>query len=175
MMLSIRFAIVSLFVFALFFTSAGGWCAEKTLDQQIAERTKQYQESLRQRATQLSPLLQTKIESQAQQTVAQNMEKWKNGRISLRIALPRLAESRWIAQFVARHLPLPSFPAGSLEFGLGASAIALTVTSIQIVMKSFAISAADSAVIRSFAGQFHRNNDDIPYFIRIVCTIVQRR
>ena len=171
----IRFAIGSLFVSALFFTAANGWCAEQTLDQQIAERTKQYQESLRQRAAQLSPALQAKIESQARQTVAKNREKWKNGKINIRIALPQWAEAQRIAQFVARYLPLSGSPAGSFALGIGTSAAALTVPSAQTVLKSFVTSVIDSIAVRSFVGLTPRNNDGISYFIRIVCTIVQRR
>ena len=174
-MLFVRFAIGSLFLSALFFTAASGWCAEKTLDQQIAERTKQYQESLRQRAAQLSPTLQAKIEAQAQQTIAKNTEKWKNGKINIRIALPQWAEARKIAQFVARHLPFSGSPAGSFEWRTGICDAVLTVTSVQSVVKSFAGSMVDSVVAPSFVGLFRRNNGGISYFIRIVCTIVQRR
>jgi len=168
----VRFAIGSLFVSALFFIAANGWCAEQNIDQQIAERTKQYQESLRQRAAQLSPSLQAKIESQAQQTVAKNTEKWKSGKINIRIALPQWAETQRIAQFVARHLPLPGSPAGSFVWRAGICDAVLTVPS---VLKFFAISVVDSIAVRSFVGLTPRNNDGISYFIRIVCTIVQRR
>jgi len=92
-----RFTIVLLFISALLFTAVQGACAERndvdTIDQQIAERTKQYQESLRQRASQLSPSLQAKIESQAEQTVAQGLEKLKNGELDLQIALPGWVET----------------------------------------------------------------------------------
>jgi hypothetical protein len=174
-MFSIRFAIGLLFLSALCFTTASGRCAEQTLDQQIAERTKQYQESLRQRAAQLSPTLQVKIEAQAQQTIAKCTEKWKSGKIDIRIALPQWAEAQRIARFVARHTPFSGSPGGSFEFDIGTSAVALTVTSVQSVLKSFAISVIDSVAVRSFVGLFHRNNDDVSYFIRVVCTIVLRR
>jgi len=160
------------FVSALFFLAASGWGAEQTLDQQIAERTKQYQESLRQRASQLSLSLQTKIETQAQQTVAKNKEKWKSGEISLRIALPRLAEAQRIAQFVSRHLPLSGSPAGSFE---GKSGICDAVLTVSSVLKTVAVAVVDPTVVRSFVGLTPRNNGNISYFIRIVCTIVQRR
>ena len=171
-MLFLRFAIGPSFVFALFFTAANGWCSEQTLDQQIAERATQYQESLRQRAAQLSPSFQAKIEAQARKTVNKNRELWKNGEISLRIALPHWAVAQQIARFVARHLPCSGFPAGLFEFGVGICNAVLTITP---VLQSIAVSVVDSVVVRSFVELTPRNNEGISYFVRIVCTIVQRR
>ena len=171
----VRCAIGLLFCTTLLLSAADGRCAEQSIDQQITERTKQYQESLRQRAAQLSPSLQAKIEAQAEKTVEKNTAKWKNGEISLRIALPRLAEARWIAQFVAQHCPFSGSPNSSFEWKTGICDAVLTVTSVQSVVKSFAISVFDSAVVPSFVGLTSRNNGGISYFVRIVCTIVQRQ
>jgi len=171
----IRSVIGLLFLSALFFTAAEGTCTEQNIDQQIAERTKQYQESLRQRAAHISPSFQSKIESQVKQTVSKGLAKWHSGEIGIQIALPCRAEAQRIARFIARHLPFSGFPAGSFVFGNGTSGVALTVTSIQSVLKPFAISAINSIAVPSFVGLFQRNNDGISYFVRIACTIVQRR
>ena len=174
-MSSLRFVIGSLFIAALFFPAVNGNCAEQNIDQQIAERTRQYQESLRQRARQLSPSFQDKIESQARQTVAKGLKKWNNGELHLRIALPRLAEKRRVAQFVAWYLPNSHSPAGSLVNRAGGCAAALTVTSVQLVLKSSAISTADCPFTRSVVFPFRQSENVLSYFIRVVCTIVQRR
>jgi hypothetical protein len=180
--LSVRFIIITglLFVSALLFTTAGGWCAEhngpNNLDRQIAERMKQYQESLRQRAEQLSPSLRDKIESQAQQTVAEGLEKWKNGDVNIHLALPNWVETRCTAQFVARHLPFPGSPAGSLAFGISLFDVALIVTTVQYVLKTLTLPVADSAIVHSSSiRSFRQNGDVLSYFVRIVCTIVQRQ
>jgi len=174
-----RFTIGLLFVSTLLLTAAGGWCAERNVpsdfDQQIAERIKQYQESLRQRAAQLSPSLQSKIESQAQQTVAKGLEKWENGEIDIQIALPDWVEVHRAAQFVAQHLPFPGSPAGSLAFGNSLLNAALTVTTVQYILKAWVIPVADLAVVRSSVCPSRQGGDVLSYFVGIVCTIVQRR
>jgi len=177
---SARFTIVLLFVSALLFTTVQGWCAERndvdTIDQQIAERMKQYQESLRQRASELSPSLQAKIESQAEQTVAKGLEKLKSGELDLQIALPGWVENQRIARFVARHLPFSGAPAGSFVFGIGMSNAALIVPSVQQVLKTLMVSIADSAIVRLLSvSSSQQNGGGSSYFIRVVCTIVQRR
>ena len=171
-----RLTISLLFVSALLFTAAVGRCDEKNLDQQIAERTKQYQESLRQRAAELAPLIQAKIESQARRTVAKGLAKWKNGELHVRIALPQWAEAQLVARFVARHLPFSGSPSGLLVFGSGASGAAVTVTTGQHVLKSFSISAVDSAISLSSSVCSSRHNSDVlSYFILVIRTVVQRR
>ena len=177
----VRLLLGSLFLSALLCIAADGWCAEQnvdqqSIDQQVAERTRQYQESLRQRAAQLSPSLQTKIESQVRQTILKNTTAWKNGEVSLQIALPRLAEVRRIAQFIARHRPGSGSPAGSLEFGIGTVHAALTVTTFQSIVKSLSIPSAHFAISRSLAGcPFRHGGNGISYFVRIIGTIVQRQ
>ena len=179
----VRFLIGLLFASALLLTAARGVCAEQkepnnanNIDQQIAERAKQYQESLRQRASQLSPSVQAKIESQVRQTVTKGLKKWKNGEINVRIALPGWAETCRTARFIARHRPFSGSPAGSLDFGIGLGGVALTVTSVQQVLKTWAVSIADSAIVRySSICSFRQNGNVLSYFIRVVCTIVQRR
>ena len=152
-----------------------GQSVADNLDQQIAERTQQYQESLRQRTAQLSPSFQAKIELQTRKTVAKGLEKWKNGEISIRIALPRLAESQRIAQFVARHLPFSGSPAGSFVFGSRTLAIALTVTTGQHVAKPLAIPVFDLAPNRSCVVSEQHSGNILSFFIQIVHTIVQRQ
>jgi hypothetical protein len=170
----VRIITASLFLSVLCFTAARGWCAEENIDQQIAERIRQYQESLRQRAAELSPSLQAKIESQAQKTVAQGTAAWKNGDVNLQIALPRLAEVRRAAQFVSRHLPFSGAPSGSLEFGIGIVDAALTVSTVQYVAKSLSILSAH-CIVRSLVRCSFQQSGGVSYFVRIVCTIVQRR
>ena len=166
-----------LFFSALFFTAADGRCAGqnvvKNLDQQIAERTRQYQESLRQRAAEISPSFQTKIEAQTEQTVADSLEKWNNGEVDIQIALPHLAELQRVLLFVHRNLP--GLPGDSLVWRASGCAAALVVTSVQFVLKSSAIPAANFAPLRSVVSPFRQGGGSISYFIRIVCTIVQRR
>jgi hypothetical protein len=163
-MLSVRSLIGLLFFAALFFTAAKGWCADQSIDQQIAERTKQYQESLRQRAEQLSPSLRTKIESQAQTTVTKNTAAWKKGEVNLHVALPRLAEARRVAQFLARYSPFSGSPAGSLGFGSGIVPVALTVTTVQHVVKSVSISMVNSAIVHSLLlGLFRQDENVLSY------------
>jgi len=173
----VRFPIGLLFLSALLLTAAEGLCAENdnNLDQQIAERTKQYQESLRQRAAQLSPSFQAKIELHVQQTVAKGLEKWKKGEIDIHVALPGWAATYRTVQFVARHLPFSGFPAGSFAVGNSLLNAVLTVTSVQHVLKVVTMPVADSASIRSsFIGTFRQNGNVLSYFIRIVCILVQR-
>jgi hypothetical protein len=174
-MFAVRVVIGFLFISALWFTAAQGWCAEQNLDQQIAERTRQYQESLRQRALQLSPSLQAKIESQAQQTVAKGLEKWKKGEISIHIALPGRAESIRLARFVARHFPFPGSPSGAFGFGIGSFNAALTITTVQYFLKAWTIPVADSIIVHSSIYPFRQDCNSLSYFVRVVCTIVQRR
>ena len=179
----VRFLLGLLFVSALLFTAVQEVCAEQkepntanNIDKQIAERTKQYQESLRQRASQLSPSFQAKIESQARQTVAKGLKKWNNGELDLRIALPGWAAAQQAARFVARHLPFSGSPAGSWVFGIGLDSAALTVTSVQQVLKTWTVLIADSAIVRDASlGSFRQNGNVLSYFIRVVGTIVQRR
>ena len=170
-MLSVRFTIGLLFVSALLFTAVQG--AADDLDQQIAERTRQYQESLRQRAAEISPSFQANIEVQAEQTVADGLEKWNNGEIALCIALPHLAEVQRILLFVTRYFP--GFPSDSPVWRAGGCAVALAVTSLQLVLKSSAIYAVNFASSHSSVYPFRRGGEGISYFIRIACTIVQRR
>jgi hypothetical protein len=161
---------------ALLLTAIQGRCAEpNNIEQQIAERTKQYQESLRQRASQLSPSLQAKIELQARQTVADGLAQWKSGKINVQLALPGRAETQRLAQFAARHLPFSGVPEGAWGFGINGSSAVLTVTSVQQILKTLTVSIADSAVIRSLCVGSPRHGIGISYFIRIVCTIVQRQ
>jgi len=168
-----------LFASALLLTAAGGWCAEQNfldnIDQQIAERAKQYRETLRQRAEQLSPSLQAEIESQAQRTIAKGLEQWEKGELDIRIALPERAEIWHIAQLLARYSPFSGVPAGSFEFGAGLFVAALTVTSVQHVLRPLAISAPDAVAVVPSAGLLRQGGDGVSYFIRIVLTIVQRR
>ena len=176
-MLRLRLTIALLLLSALLLTAVQGRCAEPSnIEQQIAERTKQYQESLRQRASQLSPPLQAKIESQARQTVADGLAKWKSGKINVQLALPGWAETQRLARFAARHLPFSGIPEGVWGFGISGGSAVLTVTSIQQVLKTLTVSIADSAIIRSLCvGSSRKNGAGISYFIRIVCTIVQRQ
>ena len=175
-MFPIRFTTGPLLVSALLFMAASGWCAEHSLDQQIAERMQQYQETLRQRAEQLSPSFQSKIESQAKQTISKGLKKWKNGEINIQIALPGLGETYRTAQFIARHSPFSGIPGSSSEFGNSPFGVALTVTTIQYVLKTLTLPVADSAIVRSYSiGAFRQNRDVLSYFVRIVCTIVQRQ
>jgi len=146
-----------------------------SLDQQIAERASQYQESLRLRTAQLSPSLQTKIESQTQKMVTKELEKWKKGEVCIQVALPRRAESRRIAQFLARHLPFSDSPAGSFVFGGGILSTALTVSTGQHVVKPFTIPVFDLMTNRSFITGGRQSGNILSFFIRIVSTIVQRR
>ena len=167
----VRFAIGLLFVFALLFTAERG--AADDFDQQIAERTKQYQESLRQRAAEISPSFQAKIEAQAKQTVAVGLEKWNNGEIDICIALTQLAELQRVILFVAQQTP--SSPSNSLYWRANGCAAALVVTSIQLVLKSSAIYTTNSAPIDSAIAPHQQNSESISYFIRIVCSIVLRQ
>ena len=164
---------------ALLFTAGGGWCAEysavNNLDHQIAERAKQYRDTLRQRAQQLSPSLQSKIELQAQRTVVTGSEKWKNGEIDVQIALPGWVDAYRAAQFVTRHLPFPGAPTDSFVFGGGQIDAILTVTTVHI-LKVLKIPATHSAIVRySSIGAFWQNRTFLSYFTQIVCSIVQRR
>jgi len=155
--------------------AAGGWCAEQSLDQQIAERTKQYHETLRQRAEQLSPSFQAKIESQAQRTVVVGLEKWKKGEIDIHVALPGMLETYRTVQFIVRHFPLPGSPAGSFAFGNSLFNAALTVTSVQYIIKALTIPVTEAAIVRSSVSTFRQNGNVLSYFVKIVSTIVQRR
>jgi hypothetical protein len=186
-----RFITGLLFASALLFTAAGGRCAEREvsnglsvsndrnasndLSRQIAERTKQYQESLRQRAAQLSPALQSKIESQAQKTVAQGLEKWTRGKIDLQMAIPGWMATYRTASFVARHLPFSGSPAGSLAFGSSRLSAALIVTTMPFSPQVGGMPVANSTIVRSSMGSLRQNGDALSYFVGIVCTIVQRR
>jgi len=81
-----------------------------------------------------------------------------------------------LTRFVAQHLPFSGAPAGSFVFGIGMSSAALTVPSVQQVLKALAIMVVDSAIVRSLSVCSLRQNGNIlSYFIRVVCTIVQRR
>jgi len=170
-MSSVRFAIGLLLAFALLFTTERG--TADSLDQQIAERTRQYQESLRQRAAEISPSFQAKIEAQAEQTVTQGLEKWHNGEIPLCIALPQLAELQRVILFADRQTP--DSPGDPLYWRAGGCAAALVVTSIQLVLKSSAIYTTNSAPIDSAIAPLQQRSESISYFIRIVCTIVLRQ
>ena len=170
-----RFITGLLVVSVLLLTTTRGWCAEQNLDCQIAERTQQYQESLRQRAAQLSPSLQSKIEAQAQQTVATGLEKWKNSEIDIQIALPGWAETYRAARFIARYLPFSGSPAGSFAFGNSLLNAAMIVPTVQSVLKSWTIPFADLTIVRPSLGSFRQNGDLLAYFVGIVHTIVQRR
>jgi len=173
---SVRLTIGSLFVSVLLFAAVQGIAAgsdQHCLDRQIAERTKQYQESLRQRASEVSPSFQAKIEAQAERTVAGGLEKWNNGEIGICIALPHLAELQRVVLFVTRHLP--GLPGDSLLWKASGCAAALTVTSIQLAAKSPAIYTATFAPFRSVVSPFRQSSEGISYFILIVCTIVQQR
>jgi hypothetical protein len=178
----VRFTIGLLFVSALLFTAARGVCAEQNtadnIDRQIAERTKQYQESLRQRAAGLSPSLRAKIESQARRTVAKGLTQWKSGELDIQIALPRLAAAQRVARFIVRHLPFSGSPFGSFAFGIGTYPAALTVTSVQHgvkkVLKAFIIPIADSVVLRSSIVP-QNGGGILSYFVRVVGTIILRR
>jgi hypothetical protein len=151
-----------------------------SLQRQVAERARQYQETLRQRAQQLSPSLQARIESQVQQTVAKGLATWNSGGFdggewNIQIALPHWAEAWRVARFVARHLPFSGFPAGSFEFGIGAFPVAVVVPLPQF-LKSLSSSAAHCAIIPSLAGNLSRQRCEvISYFVRIASTIVQRQ
>ena len=170
-MFFVRLTIGLLFVSALLFTAVQG--AAGDVDQQIAERTRQYQEYLRQRAAEISPSFQAKIEAQTEQTVVKGLEKWKIGEIDLCIALPHLAEFQRIFLFATRHLP--GSPSDSPVWRAGGCTATLFVTSIQLVLKSSANYAANFASSHSAAYPFRRGGEGVSYFIRIVCTIVQRR
>jgi hypothetical protein len=152
-------------------TAAAGWGAEQSVDLQIAERTRQYQESLRQRAAQLSPSFQAKIESQAQNTVAKRLKQWKKGEIGIQIALPRYSG----ISFVVRHLPFSGSPIGSVVFGDSVLAVALTVTTVKQVLNSSAIHTILYTSIASIVHPFLHSSESISYFTRIIGTIVQRR
>jgi hypothetical protein len=166
-----RFLVASLLFSALSLTC--GQSVAGDLDQQIAERARLYQESLRQRAAQVSPSFQAKIESQTRNAVAKGLEQWKKGEISIQIVLPHWAESQRIAQFVARHLP--GSPPGSPEWNASNGTADLTVSSVKLVMKSLTISAVHFTSIRSVVYPFRQSSESISYFVRIVSTIVQRR
>jgi hypothetical protein len=176
-MLFVRLSTGLLFISALFFMAACGQCAEQTntLDQQIAERTKQYQESLRKRAASLSPSLQAKIDSQARQTVSEGMEKWKKGEVSLRIALPHWADARDTARFLARSLPFSGFPGSSFVFGSDAPTAAVVVVSVQHIVKLFTVPITDFAVNLSFVKLPRESGNVLSYFLLIVRSVVQRR
>ena len=167
----VRLTIGFLLLFVLPFTAERGVADD--LDQQIAERTRQYQESLRQRAAEISPSFQVRIESQAKQTVAVGLEQWQKGELDIRIALPHWIESQRAARFVAQHLP--GLPTGSLIWGTSGYAAAFTVTSVQLVLKSPAIHTANAATMRSAVCPFQQSGEGISYFIRVARTIVQRR
>ena len=174
MVLFVRLAIGLLFVSAWAFTAASGKCAEQNIDQKIAERTKQYQESLRQRASQVSPAFQSKIEAQAQKTVAQGLKIWKKGELDMRIALPRWADTQRIVQFVSRHFSGSDTPDGAWGFGTSMLAVAVNVTPVQCVVKSFTIPVAD--FVLGYAGRLFRlDGNNLSYFIRVVAAIVQRQ
>ena len=167
--------LVGLLLVSTFLLACGQSVAGGDLDQQIADRTRQYQESLRQRANQLSPSFQAKVESQTQQTVAKGLEKWKKKEIDIQIALPHLSEARRIAQFLARHLPFSSSPAGSFAFGSGNLGTTLTITTGQHVLKPISIPIANLMANLSFVVGI-RQSENIPsFFLQIVCTIVQRQ
>ena len=170
-MSSVRFAIGLLFAFALLLTTEQG--TADSLDQQIAERTRQYQESLRQRAAEISPSFQAKIEAQAEQTVTQGLEKWHNGEIDICIALPQLAELQRVILFADRQTP--GSPSDSLYWRANGCAAALVVTSIQLVIKASASHPANFASSHSAAYPFRRGGEGISYFIRVICTIVLRQ
>ena len=170
-MFPVRSTIGLLFVSILLFTAERGVADD--LDQQIAERTRQYQESLRQRAAEISPSFQAKVESQVQQTIAEGLERWTNDEIDLRIALPCVAEVRRVAPFVARHLP--GLPDGPLTWRAGNCVAALVVTSVQLVLKSSAIPAANFVPVHSAVSPFRQSSERVSYFIQVVCTLVQRR
>ena len=170
----VRFAIGLLFISALLLTSGQGIASE--LDQQIAERARQYQESLRQRAAKLSPSFQSKIESQSLQTVACNMEKWNNGKVNIRIALPRWAEYQRFTLFVARHFPFSGGPDGSHVWEAINRIAALTVIPVSSVLKLSAIHAANFVPLRSVVPpSFWRGGVGISHFIRVAETIVLRQ
>ena len=179
-MLPARFSLGLLFGSALLFIAAEGNCAEQncaehSIDRQIAKRTQQYQESLRQRAARMSPEFQSRIESQVKQTVSKGLAKWHSGEISIQIALPRRAEARRIAQFVARHFPFSGSPAGSLVFGSSTLVAAMIVVPVQHVLNSLTLPVADSAGICDSVNLFQQSSNVLSYFIRIACTIMQRR
>lgn len=174
-MLYIRFVAGLLFLSALLWTAVSGQCAEQSIEQQISERMRQYQESLRQRAAQLSPSLQSKIESQSQQTVSKGLTAWKKGEVNIHIALPRLAEAQNFVRFIARHLPFSGFPGSSLEFGIGTADAALIVTTVQSILKSVWISSAHFTFLRSFTAYPSQKSGSISFFVQVVCTIIQRR
>lgn len=174
----VRVIVGLLFVCVVLCTAAEGWCAvhnDLNLDRQMGERAKQYCESLRQRAQQVAPSLQTKIESQTQQTVVIGLEKWKNGRINIQIALPGYVETYRVTRFFSRHVPFPGSPVGSFATGNSLFNAALTITSVLSILKSFAISVFDSTVVHSFVGLIRQGNEGISSFIQIVRTVVLRR
>ena len=158
-------------VLSLFLTAGQVWA--DSLDQQITERARQYQESLRQRAAEISPSFQAKIEAQTEQTVAVGLEKWNNGEIDICVALPHLAEIQRVVLFVTRHFPGSS--GDSPVWRDGGCAAALVVTSIQLVLKSSASHPANFTSICSAVSPSRQSGASISYFIRIVSTIVQRR
>ena len=169
-MLFSRLSVGSLLVAALSLTC--GQSIAGNLDPQIAERMQQYQKSIQQRAAQLSPTLQAKIESQTKRTISKGLKKWKKGEVALCIALPQAAENQRIPQFVARHTP--GLPSGSLQHGICGSVVALTVTSLPWTLKSSATPAANFEFVRSTVCPLRQSEESVSYFVRIACTIVQR-
>ena len=170
MQFPIRLAIGSTLLLALLLTAVNGRCADQLdVEQQIAERAKQYQQSLQQRAAEISPTFQAHIETKAQKTVEIGLEKWNNGEIGIQIALPRLAELQQIAQFLAQHFP-SGLPSGSFEWTASIGGAVLTVSPAPSVLKLATVFRANDVSVRPF----HRETS-LSYFILIVCTVVLRQ
>ena len=149
-----------------------------SVDRQIADRITQYRESLRQRAAEISPAFQAKVESQAEQIVADRLEKWYQGEVDINIALPHQAEkqrfeTRQITQSLERHVP--ALPGSSLEWGYNIGEAALTITSSQTVLQSLKNHRINVMNIPATVNSFRKNGVDVSPFLRVLHTVVLRQ
>jgi hypothetical protein len=174
-MLFRRLFFLPVFSLALFLTAAGNVRAEQSgFDRQIAERAKQYQETLRQRTAQVAPSLKQKVESQTRQTVNNGLGNLKAGRISLRVALPQWHAAREIARFIAKYVPFSGFPS-SFGFGTGTAAPALTVPAGQHHVKNHSANVAGTAVQNAHSARpVSQTGNILAYYVRVVRTVVLR-
>jgi hypothetical protein len=159
----LRFGIAAMLLCA----AAQGLCAgqgveQGNFDQQLAQRSQQYADSIRSRAAHFSPQLRAKIDLQTKRTIAKGFE-----------ILRRQYRAEQLAQFLSRHSGTHS-PFGS--FGFGSDNVeAVVVPQVSRNVKQQVSSTFSTDGVESVSYRSTQNDDFLTGFALIVRTVVQRK